>query len=170
MASILSSLFFTFHVLLMGGEAGAYSYFAAVTNLQLRPYFNAHGMESDSHDAYLIFIYLVAAAVVLWSSFVLTIRKLCRRNETSSSDNERSSSLLLMVEKFISLVLGIAFVIFACLTAKRTWDWWGFFEAEGVEHLAKACHAMTSVVITSLVLTSVVMIIAVTTTIKVLGH
>ncbi|KAI1415441.1 hypothetical protein F5Y13DRAFT_156019 [Hypoxylon sp. FL1857] len=138
-----------FCTVLIGCQAGGCSYFAAFVNTELRPYFAAHGMESDSNDAREAFIYLVLSAVVLWLSFLRTIYSICNSSERNSSDDSGCGKLL---KAFFNIAVGLAVLTLACLTAKYAFGWWHYFDTQGLDHLAANCQGLAGMIVAAMAL------------------
>ncbi|KAI0095549.1 hypothetical protein F4776DRAFT_583441 [Hypoxylon sp. NC0597] len=153
--------FTAFYVVLIGCEAGGCSYFAAFVNNELRPYFAAHGMESESNEAYEAFVYLVISAVLLWLSFMGTLCRICKPSRRNSSDEreEFGSSCSGFLRTAASMAIGITIVVLACLTAKYAFGWWNYFASQGLDHLAANCHGLTGMVIAGMVLSAFTLVV-----------
>lgn len=135
---------------LLGCQAGGYSYFAAFVNNELVPYFVQKGMESDAKDAHEVFVYLLVSAILIWIMFLLMA--ICPCVTGYKTDGSQSGSKLTLIMKLPQLVASIVLLVFACLTAQHSWNWWIYFNATDLEHLASNCHGIAAMVITSLVL------------------
>ncbi|KAI0834414.1 hypothetical protein F5Y06DRAFT_279209 [Hypoxylon sp. FL0890] len=143
--------FIALYVVLVGCLAAGCSYFAAFINNELRPYFMAHGMESESSDAYQAFIYFVVSSVLLWVLFLQTIFNICTLS--SSHDHEEvGDKCSQFFKSAFKIAIGGAVLILACLTAKNAWGWWHYFDSQGLDHLAAQCHALAGMITAAMVL------------------
>ncbi|KAI4867412.1 hypothetical protein F4820DRAFT_446043 [Hypoxylon rubiginosum] len=160
MESIVLSLINVCYILLLGAEAVGSAYFASVINQELRPYFDAHGMQSEAADARQAFGYLVAAVVLLGLSFLGTLVKVglatcgCDRLSDDSDDSDDNLCVLL-----VSYAAYIILLVFTCLTAAHAWGWWKYFAAEGLDHLAASCLGLAAMIIACLVLSLCTLIV-----------
>ncbi|OTA55563.1 hypothetical protein K449DRAFT_399894 [Hypoxylon sp. EC38] len=152
--------FTAFYIVLIGCQAGGCSYFAAFVNNEVRPYFAAHGMESDSNNAYEAFVYLVISAVLLWFSFMGTLCGICKpRGRNSSHREDFGSSCGKFLRIVISLAIGLTVVVLACLTAKYAFGWWHYFDSQGLDHLAANCHGLAGMITAGMVLSSCTLLV-----------
>ncbi|OTA83889.1 hypothetical protein M434DRAFT_378076 [Hypoxylon sp. CO27-5] len=152
--------FTAFYIVLIGCQAGGCSYFAAFVNNEVRPYFVAHGMESDSNNAYEAFVYLVISAVLLWFSFLGTLCGICKPSGRNSSHREDfSSGCGKFLRIVISLAIGLTVVVLACLTAKYAFGWWNYFDSQGLDHLAANCHGLAGMITAGMVLSACTLLV-----------
>lgn len=157
-----------FYVLLLGAYAAGYAYLASVVGLELRPYFHAHGMQSEEADAGQALGYLVFCAVVTGLMALVLLCKMCfavcvmlccldRKFEpyyNNNNNNYRNTCA-----SICDIIIGIIILVFACLTAAHAWAWWHYFAAEDLGHLSVVCHGVAALLIANLVLLVSVLIV-----------
>ncbi|KAI0380608.1 hypothetical protein F5Y04DRAFT_289317 [Hypomontagnella monticulosa] len=153
MGSGVVAIFITLYILILGCQASAYSYFAGFINNEIRPYFAAHGMQSEYNDAYQVFVYLVVSDVLLWTSFLSYVALLITGNGLGRSGSPGTFTNLV-------LCMAVTIITLACLSAKQTWSWWEFFSAKGLDHLAANCQGLAGMIIASLALSAFILITA----------
>ncbi|KAI2617653.1 hypothetical protein GGS26DRAFT_575871 [Hypomontagnella submonticulosa] len=145
---------FTFFILLLGCEAGGYSYFSAFANNELRPYFVARGMEMDLNEANRVFVYLLISAIVLWFKIVSMIFDLFSGRSSLGFEAYQPS-----FRSILECAMAVTIIVLACLTAQNVWRWWLYFDAYSLDHLAAHCHGLAGMVTACMIHMALVLIV-----------